>query len=73
MNTLLSGLVIRSGLSFLASGLAILSGFVLLEVKILDIFDKFVIFDKEVTTLFSLEYQRKVYPFVICHFFLLNK
>nr|DAM59255.1 MAG TPA: hypothetical protein [Caudoviricetes sp.] len=35
-------------------------------------FDKFVIFEMEMTTLFSLESQRKVYSFVICHFILLR-
>lgn len=62
-----------SELSFLASGYVFLSGYVLLGVKILDVFDKFVIFEMKVTTTFSLEYQRKVYLFVICRFFLLNK
>lgn len=73
VGTHLSGFVGLSGLPFLASGFVFLSGFVLLGVKLLDVFDKFVVFEKEVTTLFSLEYQRKVYLFVICRFFLLNK
>ena len=71
-DTHLSGFVGLSGLPFLASGFVFLSGFVLLGVKLLDIFDKFVVFEMKVTTTFSLENQRKVYLFVICRFFLLN-
>lgn len=76
----------KRGVDTHLSGYVVLSGFVVFGnwvcnsewvcgfgVKILDSFDKFDVFVKKVTTTFSLGYQRKVYLFVICHFFLLNK